>query len=145
MPSSEIFYPPLVSVIFSQKKRAVNILVSSNLKRDFYICHVLAQVFAACHSCQLQQAERLKRVFHVYLPGNTNIEFEKALALECRAPSFTPQTKHSTAAWIANREEMQRVTAWYIYLNKCFVKPARNDGSHARDGRKSLSQLMGYR
>lgn len=71
MPPSEIIYRPLDSVVYSQK-RAVNILVSSNLKIDFCVCRVLGQAFAACHSCQLQQAERLKRVFRVYLPGGRN-------------------------------------------------------------------------
>lgn len=61
------------------------------------------------------------------------IVFKKPLALGCMAPNFNPQTKHPTAAWMTNREEMQRVTAWYICLNKCFVQLARNDGSNSKE------------
>jgi len=80
----------------------------------------------------LQLAEKLQSVFLVYLPGNTNAMFKKALALECAAPHFNPQTKHSTAAGTTNCAETQRVTAWYVCLSKGFVQLARNDGSNGR-------------
>lgn len=110
MPPSEVIYQLLDFDIYPHK-RAVNTLDSSNPKRYFCICHVLAQAFVACYLCHFQQAEVL--IGHFLLTSlETERVFKKALTLECMGPNFNPQTNHSIAVWMKNCEEMQRSLAW---------------------------------
>lgn len=131
MPPSEVIYQLLDFAIYPHK-RAVNTLDSSNLKRCFSVCNVLARAFAAYHLCQFQQAEVPKMAFLVYFPGNRKSVL-KSPGIEYMAPNFNPQTNHSITAWMTNCEEMQHVTAWFICPNKCFVQFSKNDGSNDRE------------